>query len=93
ITSVNSIVSDIDRILLILETKEALTNDIKQLAKEVKEKCASYRAKKKMLDAEVAQNCGNLKKAEKFKAEAHALIIQDWRLIMKKEDYPDLMSL
>ena len=90
ISSIKSIVSDVDEALSDLEQNGALEYEHEEMAKEAKERCAVYRAKKKMLDVEIAENSGNYTKALKLKAEANALLMQDWKSIMKDTNYPDV---
>lgn len=93
VSSVHSIVSEIEAATLILERKGVFSDELKSIVKLAKERCAKFRAKKKMLDAEIAENSGNITKANKLKAEAYALLMQDWRLIVKSEIIPDISCL
>lgn len=90
ISSIKSIVSDIDEASSALEEHGALEYCHEEMIRETKERCATYRAKKKMLDAEIAENSGNDAKAYKLKAEANALLMQDWKLIIKNNNYPEV---
>ena len=93
ISSVKSIITHIDKAESFLESVEQLAHEDIERIQRTKEKCSLYRAKKKMLDAEVAENSGNNIKANKLKAEAKALMMQDWKLIMKSDNFPDLNNI
>lgn len=93
VSSINSIISSIESASSVLEEKNVFSDDLKNLVRLEKERCAKYRAKKKMLDAEIAEKIGNTTKAYKLKAEAHALLVQDWRLMIKSDSVPDINSL
>lgn len=93
VSSINSIISSIENAASVLERKNIFSDDLKNIVRLEKERCAKYRARKKMLDAEIAENVGNTTKANKLKAEAHALLVQDWRLMIKSDTVPDISSL
>lgn len=53
-------------------------------------KVATYRAAKKMLDAEIAEYCSIEKKTIKLKTEAKEYLKLDWQMVIKNEKYPGL---
>jgi len=93
ISSIKSILSELKEVEVTLKDKDILTTEREELIKKTKEKCAIYRASKKMLDFEIADNSGNTTKAHKLKAEANALLMQDWDSIIKNNNYPDVADL
>lgn len=90
ISSIKSITSELDDVELVLREQSMISQEHLDLIRETKVRCASYRANKKSLDAEIAEKTGDHKKSTKLKSEAEALLSQDWRLIMKSDDVPSI---
>lgn len=93
IRTIGTIISDLDDAESILCKHSEIAKNHIDLINETKIRCASYRANKKVLEAEVAENSGNNKRSLKLKAEANALLAQDWRIIMKSDDTPNIDQL
>ncbi|KII75295.1 hypothetical protein [Vibrio renipiscarius] len=85
IASVKSIMADVERYEAMLNAEDL---EGINLSFEIKKKCATFRANKKMLDAEVAKETGNINKYKKLTIEAQALLKQDWKQIVGNEDFP-----
>lgn len=56
--------------------------------RQVKERFAWYRAKKKADDAEIAEALGQKRKSEKLRIEAGVMLRQDWREVFVGEEVP-----
>lgn len=93
VRTISTIISDLDEAESTLLKNSAIAKHHIKLINETKTRCASHRAKKKALEAEVAEKSGNEKKSSKLKDEASALLEQDWRLIMKNDNTPNIAQL
>lgn len=76
-SSIPGIVGGIDRALAELRRLGALTAEDEAAARAGKMRAAHYRSDRKMEEAEVAAAGGNLKKAERLRAEAGVMLRQD----------------
>lgn len=89
-TSVNKILSDIERcVARINEYGELTSTQVDEIAK-AKERCGRYRADRKLKDALVARSGGNEKKYLRLIAEAEELLRQDWLHVFGSEECPPL---
>ena len=68
----------IDYAVAELEKRGRLTAELQQRARAARERLARFRAQKKLDEAEVAEAGGNVKKAARLRAEANAVLAQDW---------------
>jgi hypothetical protein len=78
----------IDHAVAELEKRGRLTPELGQRARAAKERLARFRAQKKLDEAEVADAGGNAKKATKLRAEAGAVLAQDWPRAFPGEKAP-----
>jgi hypothetical protein len=85
---VAAIIAEADRATKELERRDKLTPELQQLVRQVKERAARYRWQKKMDEADVAEAGGNAKKAAKLRAEAGAVLAQDWPRAFPGEPLP-----
>jgi hypothetical protein len=85
---VAAIIAEANRATKELERRDKLTPELQQLVRQVKERAARYRWQKKMDEADVAEAGGNAKKAAKLRAEAGAMLAQDWPRAFPAEPIP-----
>lgn len=90
--SAQSLIRQVNEALEVLSGTEHLTPEVQVIAREAKTRAAMYRARRKREDAEIAEAGGNTKKAERWRAEARALFLQDCRLAFRDDEVPDYDS-
>lgn len=93
INSVSGILNQLDEAKKKLNKYNALTYDEEYSISKTKQRCATHRAKKKMLESEISEQCENYSKAKKQRLEAEAILKQDWRMIFDNDSHPDLEDL
>jgi hypothetical protein len=71
-----------------LERRGLLTDELRKVARTAKERAARHRWQKKRDEADVAEAGGNAKKAAKLRAEAGAMLAQDWPRAFPGEALP-----
>ena len=77
-STIGTIIAEVERATSELERRGKLTPELQQLARQAKERAARHRWQKKRDKADVAEAGGNAKKAAKLRAEAGAVLAQDW---------------
>jgi hypothetical protein len=87
-SSVQSIYRAVDLASGELERRGQLTDELRQVAREAKERAARHRWQKRRDDADVAEAGGNAKKAARLRAEAGAMLGQDWPRAFPGESAP-----
>jgi hypothetical protein len=87
-STIAAIITDVERASKDLERRGKLTPELQQLARQAKERAARHRWQKKMDEADVAEAGGNMKKAAKLRAEAGAVLAQDWPRAFPGEPIP-----
>ena len=83
-----AIIADVERATTELERRKRLTPELQQLARQAMERAARHRWQKKRDEADVAEAGGNAKKAAKLRAEAGAVLAQDWPRAFPGEAVP-----
>jgi uncharacterized protein YnzC (UPF0291/DUF896 family) len=78
----------IDQAVGELEKRGRLTPELQQQARAARERLARFRAQKKLDEADVVDAGGNSKKAAKLRAEAKAVLAQDWPRFFPGEAIP-----
>lgn len=76
-SSVARIIGQVDRAVAFLREREAVTPAVEASARAAKTRAVKYRSDRKRDEAEVAAAGGNLRKAERLRAEAGVLYRQD----------------
>ncbi len=76
IKSISSIIKQLDDSETKLKKYNSLEDTDRNKIKQVKENCAKYRARKKLMEAEIAERTVNLKKYQKLVTEAEVLLEQ-----------------
>ena len=87
-STISAIIADVERAAADLERRGKLTPELQQLARQAKERAARHRWQKKRDEADVAEAGGNAKKAAKLRAEAGAVLAQDWPRAFPGEAVP-----
>jgi hypothetical protein len=87
-STISAIIADVERATSELERRGKLTPELQQLARQSKERAARPRWQKKRDEADVAEAGGNAKKAAKLRAEAGAMLAQDWPRAFPGEALP-----
>jgi hypothetical protein len=82
---------DLSRAALILEKYNAMTEELRSEIKRNRERCAWYRAKKKLAEIEIAESVGRREKANRLKSEAQAILNQDWAQIFSGKEPPKII--
>ncbi|HUQ98570.1 MAG TPA: hypothetical protein VM166_03885 [Gemmatimonadaceae bacterium] len=75
-----------------LKRQERLTPDLQAQLRAAKQRCARYRAQKKLDEAEVALAGDNQRKERKLRAEAEVLLKQDWYQVFPDDPSPPSSS-
>ena len=71
-----------------LENRGRLTSELQQRARAARGRLTRFSAQRKLDDAEAAEAGGNTKKAAKLRAEAGAVLAQDWPRAFPGEKVP-----
>jgi DNA repair exonuclease SbcCD ATPase subunit len=90
VSSVQSIFRQLKEASEFLESRDQLTDELKEKIRQGKERAAWYRAKKKLADADVAEAGGSHIKAPKLRKEAAVLLAQDWAVAFPDEEPPTI---
>lgn len=89
IASVSSMMTSLEQVVGGYTQHHALTDEMKQMIREAKERGARFRWGKKISDAEVAEAAGYIGKATGIRKEAEALLAKDWVMVFAGEDLPE----
>jgi len=91
INSVRGIIETLSWAEAELQKRVALNDNLREEIRREKERCAWFRAKKKLSEMKVAEKSGSRVKAARLKREAQAVLEQDWLEIFRDEKCPALI--
>lgn len=93
ISSVKKILRRLGAAEEMLQRRGALTDEMEKRILNAKRRCATFRAQKKLAEAEVASKTGSPKRESKLRVEAEVLLKEDWKLVFTSDVCPDLHDL
>jgi chromosome segregation ATPase len=88
ISSVQKILRETEEAETFFRGRNELTEEMTAKIRTARERACWHRARKKLADLEIGQAGGNVKKVEKLRNEANALLQQDWPLGFPNEVAP-----
>jgi hypothetical protein len=90
VSSIRKIQREMIKAQKTLKRVQGMTPELECLIRSSLERCAWYRAKKRLSAAAIEKEIGNEKKMTKLLAEARAFLREDWKTILGSEGCPDI---